>query len=61
MSAAAHRGTLGGVGNQMTAAPITRKRIDELLRFLPQFGNPGSGTGPEWSRLNQGSDLFTGY
>jgi hypothetical protein len=37
----------------MTAAPITRKRIDELLRFLPQFGIPESGTEPEWRGLDQ--------
>ena len=38
---------------QMTAAPITRKRIDELLRFLPQSGMPEPVTGPEWRGLDQ--------
>jgi Family of unknown function (DUF6508) len=35
------------------AATITRKRIDELLRFLPLFDNPGADTRPEWHGLDQ--------
>lgn len=37
----------------MAEAPITRQRIDELLRFLPALGNPGPDTEPEWQGLNQ--------
>jgi hypothetical protein len=32
----------------MTKAQITRKRIDELLRFLPLFDTPGPNIELEW-------------
>ena len=37
----------------MAEAPITRERINELLRFLPALGNPGPGTEPQWHGLDQ--------
>ena len=40
----------------MTKAPITRQRIDELLRYLPALGNPGPGTEAEWQGLDQKSE-----
>ncbi|MBX3397230.1 MAG: hypothetical protein KF873_00700 [Gemmataceae bacterium] len=45
----------------MTEAPITKQRIDELLRFLPAFGTPGPGTEPEWHGLVQDPEdgMFT--
>ena len=44
----------------MNAAPITRERIDELLRFLPTLGTPGPDTEPTWRGLDQtaGTDAF---
>ena len=45
----------------MTDDPITRERIDELLRFLPALGEPGPGTEPAWHGLDQdpNSAVFT--
>jgi Family of unknown function (DUF6508) len=37
----------------MANAPITRQRVDELLRFLPLLGNPGPATEPEWRGLDR--------
>jgi len=35
---------------------ITPERIDELLRFLPLLGDPGSNTEPTWHGLDQDPD-----
>jgi hypothetical protein len=40
-------------GMTVTEAPITRERIDELLRFLPTLGTPGPDTEPNWKGLDQ--------
>jgi hypothetical protein len=37
----------------MASARITRKRIDELLRFLPALGTPGPDTEPTWHGLDK--------
>jgi hypothetical protein len=39
----------------MGEARITRKHIDELLRFLPVLSTPGPGTQAQWQGLNQDS------
>jgi hypothetical protein len=40
----------------MVAAPITRQRIDELLRFMPALGAAGPDTEPTWRGLDQNPD-----
>jgi hypothetical protein len=42
-----------GLAPTPAAEPITRQRIDELLRFLPTLTNPGPDTVPEWHGLDQ--------
>lgn len=40
-------------GTEPPIAPITRERIDELLRFLPALGTPGPEAEPTWHGLDQ--------
>jgi len=40
----------------MTRSAITRKRIDELVRFLPIFNTPGPENEPEWRGLHEGAN-----
>jgi hypothetical protein len=37
----------------MKDAPITRERIDGLLRFLPELGTPSPDTEPTWHGLHR--------
>ena len=40
----------------MKAEPITRARVDELLRFLPLFCKPDEELEPKWHGLGAGPD-----
>ena len=40
----------------MKMVPITRDRVDELLRFLPRLGKPGESLDPEWRGLDATPD-----
>lgn len=39
-------------GAPVEAEPITRERVDELLRFLPLLANPDMGLAPKWHGLD---------
>lgn len=40
----------------MSATPITRERIDELLSFMPKLGKPGPEVSPEWRGVREHPD-----